>query len=285
MRAKHRLFLKSFFLTLITLLLVFVLSFIVFFENSQFFNITPANETVQTPKGEQLTILLTTRTDDNSPPDFYTLLTFNPQNSTVSTVTFPNNAAVYMEKKTTTFSESYSYAGAQKTVDSLNETYKMNIQYYLDLTYDELGQLTGLFDAFPYNVFENIEEKQNGKTVFKLQSGEQMLNGVQAAGLIRYCSLPYEEKVVLLNDLSKTFFMQNMKKEHLENLAKKLDEQLENKKTSLSTVGTQKLQSVLERFHFDDIKLVAPTVTGVTEDGIFYFDDSTMGVLNGIYKD
>lgn len=283
MKSQKKLFFNSFFITFATLILVFLTTYLAFFENSPF-KATPVNDPIKTPKGAQLTILLTAKKDNTSAPDHYTLLSFNPTTSTVSTVTFPKNTAVYLNKKTVSLQTSYNNAGAQKVMECLNETYSTKISYYMDLTYEELAQVIDTFGAIPYNVFENIEEKQDNQTIFKLESGEQLLNGAKITGLIQYCSLTYNEKVILVGDLTKTFFVHNMRKDHLQDLSTNLDTLLNGKKTSLSTVGTQKLEHTLQQFDYDNVKLIYPTMSGIAEKDIFYLDDGSINLISEICK-
>lgn len=281
---QQKLFWKSFFLTLLSLLTIIALTFLIFFENSPFKKNNSVNNTVQVPKLAPITTLYCLKSEQENVPDFFSLVTIK-NDGTIITVSFPKNTTVYLNKATSSLALSYGNGGGSKAKECLSETYSIPIDYYADLTFQEFGDLLSALGKIEYKVFENIEVKdKEQKVIFKLQSGLQTLNGTQIAGLINHCSLSYKEKVILLDDLLKIFLEENCTKDNTQELSEKLDRFFNQKNTDFSTTGTQKLEQLFTNFPFENKKVIHPIVSGVTQENLFYLDDGTLSTLNSIFR-
>ncbi|MGL5972832.1 MAG: LCP family protein [Oscillospiraceae bacterium] len=234
------------------------------------------------PKQPSVNILIQITEDKNSAPMYYTIISIQPSTNKILTSTLHKQTAVFLNNNNANLIQSYSYAGNMQVIESLEKSYNIKINNYINMNFRELGEFLDNFGTINYKVFENIFIKDNfNRTVFKLDSGDKDMTGYMASNMILYSSINYDEKLILVSNILKEFILQNFKNIEEENLSKKLIKCTENLETDITTTNVFKISKSLSDIK-DDYTIKQINTTGSLIDNIFYLDDLTINKLSEI---
>lgn len=154
-------------------------------------------------------------------------------------------------------SEIYKFSGAAGVVNAVNKLIGIDIDYYIDESFEDYKKMFDYMGTINYTVLEDVKYKDTDRYGFniKVKAGNQKLAGDNAEKLLRYY-IGKEKNFTAANDLILAAVSQHMNETNFENR-----ESLFSKMISLS-----KTNITVKDFtdNLDNLKVLSANTTGVS---------------------
>lgn len=111
----------------------------------------------------------------------------------------------------------YKSSGAGGVVNSLNNLFGIDIDYFIDESFEDYQDMFDAFGSVNYMVLEDVKYKDTSKYGFniKIKAGEQKFNGDNAEKLMRYYIVK-EQNYSAVNDMILASLSQQINEENFE---------------------------------------------------------------------
>ena len=270
-REDRLIFMKAFSITLTVLMGIFTCTYFVsgnFVEQGK-----QVSDPVKVQKNTPKNILIMTKENEEDIPEYFTLLRIDPINNEILISTLPRNTAAYLNGLTDTLMQSYAYAGPLQVTESLEKSYNIEVDYYINTTLNEFAEILDCFGSIEYDIFQNILIEDDFKrVVFKLDSGVQTLVGKMCMDFVKYADISYVEKNVLFTDIIKSYFMQNNNKTLGSGIENKIIGIIDEVETNISSTGVEDLYNSIKGINFQDVKILTQNISGEVINDCLYLD-------------
>jgi len=272
-----KLFTKTFLVTLGILSFIFGLSYIL--SMPYVFNKTvTVQQNMRVPKQPTSIILLMVSDDKKSTPTYYNILSINSNKNIVYVASLHKNTAVYLNEENSTLTQAFAYGGALQALQSFEKSYNMDIDNYINMTFDEYGKFLDNFGMVDYDVFSDISIKDDfNRIVFKLNSGLRTLTGYTASNLIKYSPLSYDENLILMSDIMSEYIIQNTQNKGT-SIKDTISDSIENIENDITSTNIDKIENSISAMK-DDYKIRKIHITGDMQNDVMYLDEKTINEL------
>lgn len=154
-------------------------------------------------------------------------------------------------------SDIYAKGGASAVLNSLNKFFGIEIDFYIDQSYDDFSDMYDSLGKVNYTVLNDVKYKDTSRYGYniKISAGEQSLSGDTAQKLLRYYVLQ-ENNYSAANDIVLASVSQFMNEENYEKRESLFSKFIEKSTTNIT------VKDFTEKN--DNMKVLSSSTTGVT---------------------
>ncbi|MCD7872596.1 MAG: LCP family protein [Clostridiales bacterium] len=155
-----------------------------------------------------------------------------------------------------TFLDIYSSSGAAEIINNINSGLGIDIDYYIDESYDDFESMFDEMGSVNYTVLNDVKYKDTSRYGYniKIKAGDQKINGDTAQKLMRYY-VSEEKNYSAVNDIILSAMSQQINETNFDKREKLFSKFIDYSNTNVTVKNFTE--------SFDDLRVLSSETTGV----------------------